>query len=130
MLKILCMRIALKRSAYSTVRHNLTRAPTLRDRVVLADSMISLKGLAAGEIVHIIQHDKSDPTTPYQVRLADNSTPWFKYDELVLADPLSAQPPPWRPERNACCGSSCEDCVWILYRREVKEWRLKGGGPI
>jgi hypothetical protein len=102
-----------------------SRSPALRDKVILADSTVdSLKGLGAGEVVCIVQHDKSDPETPYQVLLSDNTRPWFKVGDLKLADPLSKQPPPWRPERNSCCGSSCEDCVWIVYRKEVKAWNL------
>lgn len=115
-----------KRLYFSVLPHPPPRLPALRDSVVLEQSITSLKGLSAGEIVRIIKHDKSDPNTPYQVRLADSSTPWFKSGELVLADPHSSQPPPWRPESNACCGSSCEDCVWVVYRRELKEWKLTG----
>ncbi len=118
----------------STAASVVSRRPSVRDLVKLNPSLglTSLKGLVAGHVVKITQDQTSaDPTTPYQVRLesADMVThPWFKEDELVLADPIAPWPKPEAPEN--CCGSSCPNCVWIRYQAECDEWTKSTGGVI
>jgi hypothetical protein len=102
------------------------RQPGLRDQVKL-NSQQELRGLQPEMVVEIVQvklHERNGDTntTPYQVCLRNHRTPWFSADELILANPMERQPPPQRPAADECCGSSCPNCVWIVYRQEQREW--------
>ena len=65
-----------RRRAGRTMATAAPRRPSTRDKVQLAGSIQALHGLRAGQVVEVIAHDKDDPAVPYQVQLADSSTPW------------------------------------------------------
>eukprot|EP00121_Abeoforma_whisleri_P015611 Awhi_evm2s14369 len=98
------------------------RHPVLYDKVKLAVGLKELNGLVSGETVEVIAFDQGD-NLPYRIKLPNLEMPWMPAHSLQLADPNSFPPPPRRPDSNACCGSSCENCVWILYRKALKEYK-------
>ena len=115
-------KIALEKYMFTS---SASRKPALNDLVILSNRIPfeALKGLRRGEIATVISYDKSDPGLCYQIRLPnDDSTPWFSNDELELWDVNCAIPKPTEPDTNACCGSRCENCVWINYFEDLRRW--------
>ena len=79
-----------------------TRAVLLRDQVLLSPSATPKAGLQTGEILIVIQHDQTDPITPYCVRHPKHPEKigWFGADELMLADAAAPAPKPEPPGPN------------------------------
>ena len=103
----------------------ICRSPTVNDKVKLSRQVqaVELRGLQRGDIATIIAHDKADQNLCYQVRLdCQDSTPWFAANELELLDANSEIPKPIEPDTSDCCGSQCENCVWIKYFRDLKTY--------
>ncbi|CAK4629240.1 hypothetical protein LEN26_010448 [Aphanomyces euteiches] len=109
-----------------TIRRTLStqRRPALRDLVVLAPGLEEKAGLKAGDVAKIIADEsKTDPATPFRLKLPDSlECPWVSADDVVLLDPLAAQPPPEPPASHECCGSSCPNCVWITHWEACQAW--------
>lgn len=114
-------------SSSSLRRGGGIRSPYKGDKVILNKKYISEKnGLLPNQIVTIIDIDKRDENYYYRVNLLESHyTAWFAKSDLILYDPLAIRPKPIAPENNQCCGSECQDCVWIQYWEDMNEWEAQ-----